>query len=252
MRNSFIHGLWGIYSNKSHWWARLAKCDRDAKLYLMNPYSPKNSVYIFGEDNYKRMVDLGFNCKLIDKRPIVWDMEKEQYRHKIEIWKAGLEEFDSIVFLDWDTVPLKPIPDDFWEIIGQGEPVKAAIYIYHRRMVKRPPSDNRKVSSASFTYIRGKEHVDGIIKTWEEMGKPWKEELALSSYIDKLNGGWKGIKDYKKYDAPFYQIHFIPDLEKDQSRLIFQHCNHHVVKGLLGNGDNVKLRIDKKAEKLGK
>jgi hypothetical protein len=193
INSSFIHGLWGVYSNKNHWWARLSKCDGDIKLYKLNPYSPKTVVYIFGEDNFKRMQDLGFDCRLIDKKPYVWDMETEQYRHKIEIWKAGLQEFDAINFLDFDCISLRPIPGDYWDIMNQGESIKTPIYQYHKKRVNRPPNDYRKVSSASFVYIRGKEHADGMIKLWEEMGKPWKEEYVLTLYIDNMDGGWKGV-----------------------------------------------------------
>jgi len=249
MTNSFINGLWGIYSNKSHWWTRLPKCEKDIRFHQLNPYSPKTVVYIFGEENYKRTEDLGFVCKLIDKKPIIWDMEKEQYRHKMEIWKVGLQDFDSVVFLDWDCIPLKPIPNDFWDVMNQGEPIKTPIFMYHRKHVNRPPDDNRKVSSASFVYIRGKEHADKMIKLWEETGRPWKEEVTLSHYIDTLSGGWKGVENYRKHDPIFYQMSVMyPD--KDKSKLIFGHYNHHVIRHLTGNGQGVKERIDKLAKTL--
>jgi hypothetical protein len=244
MTNSFIHGLWGIYSAKNRWWSRLSKCDQDIKLYGLNPYSPKTVVYIFGEDNFKRMTDLGFDCRLIDKRPHVWDMETEQYRHKMEIWKAGTQEFDAVTFLDFDCIPLKPIPNDFWDVMNKGEPIKTPIYMYHKKRVNRPPNDFRKVSSASFVYIRGKEHAEGMIKLWEETGKPWKEEYTLTLYIDKLSGGWKGVENYRKHDPIFYQMTVIyPD--KDRKNLIFGHYNHRVISRLIGDGKNVKERIDK-------
>ena len=249
MNSSFIHGLWGIYSTKNHWWTRLSKCEKDINFHLLNPYRAKTTVYIFGEENYKRTSDLGLTCKLIDKKPIVWDMEKEQYRHKMEIWKAGLEDFDSVVFLDWDCIPLKPIPTDFWDVMNQGEPIKTPIYMYHRKHVNRPPNDNRKVSSASFVYIRGKEHADGMIKLWEESGRPWKEEVILSHYIDILSGEWKGVDNYRKHDPIFYQMSTIyPD--KDKSKLVFGHYNHHVIRQLTGNGKGVKERVDKMAKTL--
>ena len=249
LTNSFIHGLWGIYSNKSHWWTRLAKCDQDIRLYKLNPYSPKTVVYIFGEDNYKRMVDLGFDCRLIEKRPHVFDMETEQYRHKMEIWKYGTEEFDAINFLDFDCVPLKPIPSDYWDVMNVGEPIKTPIYVYHKKRVNRPPNDFRKVSSASFVYIRGKNHMKEMIELWEKTGRPWKEEYTLTLYIDNMNGGWKGLDDYRKYDPIFYQMTpLYPD--KDRNKLIFGHYNHKVIGSLIGNGKNVKERIDRLGKSL--
>ena len=251
MNSSFINGLWGIYSTKNHWWTRLSKCDQDIKFHKLNTYSPKTVVYIFGDENYKRMVDLGFTCKLIDKNPIVWDMETEQYRHKIEIWKAGLQDFDSITFLDFDCIPLRPIPSSFWDVMNEGAPIKTPIYVYHRKMVNRPPDDNRKVSSASFVYIRGKEHAEGIIKKWEEMGRHWKEELPLTAYIDSLDGGWKGVEGYRKYDPAYYEMSKqVYNNKKDRSKLIFGHFNHHVIKRLIGNGKDVKVRVDDLAKRM--
>jgi len=244
MKSSFVYGLWGIYSKKNNFWSRLSKCDNDIKLFKLNPYSPKAVVYIFGEDNFKRMTDLGFDCRLVDKRPYVWDMETEQYRHKMEIWKCGTQDFDEISFLDWDCIAFKTIPENFWSIIRYGEPIKASIWMYRQKRVNRP-GDQRKVSSASFVYIRGKEHMDAMIKLWEETGRPLKEEYTLTLYIDNMSGGWKGIENYKKHDVPFYQM---TPCYSDKKDLIFGHYNHRVVSHLLGDGKDVKLikaRIDK-------
>lgn len=245
MNCSFIHALWGVYSNKNKLWGRLSKCDNDIKLFKLNPYSPKTVVYIYGEDNFKRMTDLGFDCRLLDKKPYIWDMETEQYRHKMEAWRAGSQEFDAITFLDWDTISFRPIPDDYWTVMNEGESIKTPIYQYHKKRVNRPPNDFRKVSTASFLYIRGKEHMDAMIKVWEDMGKPLKEEYALTLYIDNMSGGWKGLDNYRKYDPIYYTM--TPELyaDKDRSKLIFGHHNFKVVNTLIGNGLNVKERIDK-------
>jgi hypothetical protein len=243
MKYSFIHGLWGIYGNKNKCWTRLSKCENDVKLYTLNPYSPKTVVYIFGEDNFKRMTDLGFDCRLIDKRPYVWDMETEQYRHKMEIWKAGTEEFDAITFLDFDCVPLKPIPSNYLDIMNEGDEIQTPIFQYRLKRVNRPPSDFRKVSTASFVYIRGKEHACNMNKLWEETGKPFKEEYTLTLYIDNLDGGWKGIENYRKHDPVFYTMTSLYH-DKDRSKLIFGHYNFKMISRLIGNGKNVKERID--------
>jgi len=249
MHCSFISGLWGIYSNENHWVARLTKCEQDIKLFSLNPYSPKTVVYIFGEDNFKRMTDLGFDCRLIDKRPCVWDMEKEQYRHKMAIWQAGSQEFDAVTFLDFDCIALKPIPNNYWDVMNIGEPIKTPIFQYKLKRVYRPPNDHRKVSSASFVYIRGKEHTEGIIKLWEATGRPWKEEYTLTLYIDNLSGGWKGLENYRKYDPVYYEMTpLYPD--KDRNKLIFGHYNHHVIRALIGNSIGVKGRIDILASKI--
>jgi hypothetical protein len=244
MKYTFAHVVWGIYPKETgyedtHWFQRRTKIDNDVRLYQRNPYTPKSVEFIYGEENYKRMVDLGFDCRLVDKRPIAFNMETEQYAHKLFGWQYALQEFDACVFLDFDCIACQPIPSDFWDVINEGEPVKAALYIYHLRRVNRPPNDYRKVSSATMVYLRGKEHADGIIQKWLDMGKPWKEEYPLSTYIDGLGGGWKGVENYKKYDLPHHVLSDIKELNslKKQSDITFVHINHNVTSRLLSSVD---------------
>lgn len=251
---SFIRGIWGIYDvNKTlgRWYSRRTKIDNDITLAKLNPYAPKCKVYVFGEDNFKIMTDKGFDTVLIDKKPFIWDMEKEQYRHKIEIWRAGLQEFKEIVFLDWDCVPVKPIDNEFWNIIANGEKIKATIYQYKIRRAFFRKGDERKLSASTLTYINGLEHCEGIIKTWEKIGRPWQEEVALSKYIDELNGGWKGILDYmSKFETKFHTLYYKYPSEYIKNAILkystFYHLNCYKVAALLGDEkiDGIKTRLD--------
>ena len=135
--------------------------------------------------------------------------------------------------------------------MGHGEPIKATIWMYHQKRVNRPPNDYRKVSSASLVYFRGKEHMDAMIKLWEETGRPLKEEYTLTLYIDQRDGGWKGLENYRKYDTPFYTMTKLYPNEKKE--VIFGHYSSRVVSSLLGDGKNIngiKDRIDKMAVNL--
>jgi hypothetical protein len=250
---SFVRGIWGVYDNGSMGkaYSRRRKIDNDILLAKLNPYAPKCKVYVFGEDNFKYIKDMGFDAVLIDKKPICWDMVKEQYRHKIEIWKAGLQENDEIVFLDWDCVPCAPIPSDLWNVLGESGNIKTTIYMYRLKRLHTRKGDERKLSSSTFVYIKGKEIVDGIIQTWERIGRPWQEEVALSQYIDDMNGGWKGIEDYRiKFEQPYHILywHYSPEIYKDvyAKNSIFYHLNHNKVSWLLGNKDvnGIKQRLD--------
>lgn len=250
---SFIKGIWGVYDSKKELgkiYSRRAKIDNDILLAKLNPYSPKTKVYVFGEENYKKMVDDNWDCTLIDKRPFVFDMEKEQYRHKIEIWKSGLEEFDEVVFTDWDCVPTQKIPDNFWEVMRVGEKIKASIYMYVRARVPERIGDTRKTSAATFVYLKGKETAEGIIEEWERLGRPFFEEIALSTYIDKINNGWKGVIDYMKFEPIYHTLfHSYPvDYVKNVmlKNNIFFHLNSANVLGIIGEGnvDKIKKRLN--------
>ena len=41
-------------------------------------------------------------------------------------------EYDEIVLLDWDTVQIKPIPEDFWDVLAQKAPIQAVLRVYFR------------------------------------------------------------------------------------------------------------------------
>ena len=254
MSKSFIHGIWGVYKHQdNHWYTRRPKIDNDMKLELLNPYAPPTKVYVFGKDNYKRIIDMGFDestVVMVDKKPCVFNMETEQYRHKIEVWKCGLEEFDEIVFLDWDCVPIHQIPNNFWNVMAQGEKIQATLYMYTIRRAHWRTGDTRKLSASTFVYVRNKKIVNDIIKVWEENGRLWQEEIALSKYIDEINGGWHGIEKYKKYEPKYHNLfwYFDPDFLETKIPLFF-HYNKNKVKFILGNGKNVKSRLDYMYEK---
>jgi hypothetical protein len=239
MNRSFIRGVWGIYDKDGSLgkpYSRRTKIDNDIALAKLNPYESKFRVYIFGEENYKRVTDMGYDTVLIDKKPICWDMKKEQYRHKIEIWKYGLMDFDQVVFLDWDCVPVQPIPKNFWDILEKGPKIQATLYMYRLRRLSSRTHDERKLSASTFVYMREKNISEEIIKVWESMGRPWQEEVALSQYIDNLDGGWKGIENYKKYEpAGFHSLfHLYKDFSFLKERLpIFYHLNHRIVSSIL-------------------
>ena len=207
MKRGFVRGLWGIYDDRHHFKHR-RKLDNDIKLLKHNMYAQPFKAYVFGEDNYKYLVDQGFDCKLVDKKPIVWDMDKEQFRHKIEIWRCGMEDFDEIVHLDWDTQLIKPLPSDFWEVLEQKASVQAILRIYHKSKAKKwREVDKRKVCCASWVYMRDKNIPDELIAQWEEMGRPWSEEEVLSKYTDGLVGGWKGIEKYwETFEPPYFTL----------------------------------------------
>ena len=251
----FIRGVWGVYNvpnNKLY--ARKTKVDNDIQFSLLNPYEPKWKIYAFGEDNHKKMVDLGYDSVLIDKRPFVWDMEKEQYRHKLEFWRCGLQDFEEVVFCDFDCIPLKQLPIDFWQVLGEGEKIQASLFQYTKKRCFWRVGDSRKVSAATFVYLRGKEIADGIIKTWEGMGRPLKEELALSKYIDDLDGGWQGKEHYKKYEPRYHNTFWYWDKEYfiNHKDPIFCHFNTHRISYFMGDknvgGIRLRLAAEYKAE----
>lgn len=235
VKRGFVRALWGIYEHSGRrFFKRRGKLDNDIKLAQACPYAEPFRTYVFGEDNYKFLVDKGFNCKLVDKKPIVWDMNKKQFRHKLEVFKCGMEDYNEIVFLDWDCFPIKPLPDNFWEVLGKKEPIQAILRMYHRRKAYwRGGVDVRKIPCASFVYIRDKEVTLDLIKMWEKLNRPWSEEVVLARYMDERIGGWKGMDKYWEfYEPDFFRLQearVFPVQKLNEKNQCFRHLNMHGV-----------------------
>jgi len=246
-KRSFVRGVWGVPDiNFLPGKNRRIKVANDILFAKINPYEPPLKVYVFGEDNYKILSDMGFNCVLINKNPYIYERPMEEYRHKMEIWRHAQQEFDEMVFLDWDCIPLRPIDYDFWDVMQKGAKIQATIYMYMKeKALWRMDKDPRKISAATFVYMREPDIANDIINIWKNMGKPWREELALTLYIEKLNNGWKGIEDYRKskFEPPYHTLFYHYDNAYKNSIMLkyntFFHMNKNKIQCLLGNENNV-------------
>jgi hypothetical protein len=170
------------------------------------------------------------------------------YRHKIETCDRALQEFDEIIILDWDTLTVNPLPDDFWDSFTGGMPIRTALRSlsvgYTRRFLSirqahwRTEGKN-EIVWAGCTYMRGREVSLGIIETWEKLGRPWSDEVAIAAYLDGLSGGWKGTDYHWEH---FEMMHFsqpgdkaFPDEMLATKRLYFQHFSYDETRTILAN-----------------
>ncbi len=204
-KRSFVRSLWGVYDDNDRMLLRRKKQDNDIKLNLLNPFKIDFVSYTFGKDNHQYLLDQGIKSVMVDDKPIVWSMHEEQFRHKLEVFKRAMEDFDEIVFLDWDCMPIRSLPDDFWETMYKRQSIQAIMRMYHRNKAHWRNSDKRKVPEAGWVYIRDRTIPNRLISLWEEMGRPWSEEIVLAQYIDNCMDGWKGIEEYfENYEPLFY------------------------------------------------
>ena len=247
MKRAFIRGLWGIYEHdERRFYKRRLKLDNDMKMVKLNKNSKNHITYVFGEDNYKYLIDQGFEARLVDKRPIVWDMDNEQFRHKLEVLHQGMQEFDEIAFLDWDCTECRPLPDNFWERLGEKAEIQAVLRQYRRRKISWRSEHIRKMPEASFVYINNKETTVGLNKLWEEMGRPWSEELVIAKYMDNLSGGWQSLEYYWDNYEPFFSTYGnckAPSPSAKEEGYQYIHINEDVVGEVLkeAEGDSDKL-----------
>lgn len=218
VKRAFVRSVWGDISSNG---IRDGKLGRDIEASKTNQYLKYSDfkVYVFGSDNYASLVENGFDCKMIDSSSSVYDMKTRLYRHKLDALFKAMEDYDEIVFLDWDCYPVASIPDNFWDVMGKKAPFQANLFQYRTKKCLWRNVDWRKVCNGGFLYIRDKSIPRAFIckyndlsqwaeKKREEREKKGKslrfreeclmfdDEPAFSKWVDDYTGGWKGMEMY--------------------------------------------------------
>ena len=213
MKRGFIRAFWGTSDVKyDEGWAnpstRYARMENDIKMVMGNKSTVPFTTYIFGQENYDMAKKLGVKeCVLVNKEPFIYDLQKEFWKHKLDIFQYAMEEdgYDEMVYMDWDCLPVKPLFDGFWEQLGQKESIQCNLQFYRRRKcLWRGDTDTRKTCNGGFVYIRDKNIPDGFQKVWEKFEPEHKfwDEVTISKYIDNITGGWKGTEYYWEHYEP--------------------------------------------------
>ena len=222
MKRTFIRCVWGAYSSNQElkdeaakiWKGvdkleRRSKIDSDIQLIQDNKFNEPFIVYVYGKDNYDKMKSLGLDCALVDPNPAPFDQVKYVYRHKLELIKYAMEAdgYDEIIYLDWDCIPQKKLPDNFWDEFQKKGSIQACLQQYRRRKCLWRQDDVRKVPNGGFVYLRDKTIPSQVIKIWETMPQD-NDEPAWAKFIDNMMGGWKGMDEFwKTYETPFCNLH---------------------------------------------
>lgn len=196
MKKSFVRGLWGVYDDSNRITKRRYRVRRNIEEVVTAEYTIPFKTYVFGEENYKELIAQNVDAVLVDKNPAPFDLVKYQYRNKIEILKYAMEEFDEIVYMDWDVSQHRPLPNDFWEKLQKREKIQACLQQYHRRKCHWRKKDLRKVPNGGFLYLRDKSLPDLAANWWEKLGKQDNDEPSWAKIIDEMMGGWKGVQAF--------------------------------------------------------
>lgn len=121
-----IRILWGDFE-------RYSSQITNAKKYNFN-----EKVFVWGKENYKKLISLGYDCHLIDDEPYDYNIANNHtfisygsLTHKILGIKIALQLFDEVLFLDWDCVPTKPLDENFYhQIKEKGSSLQVPLYCY--------------------------------------------------------------------------------------------------------------------------
>lgn len=242
MKRALIRAVWGEFTGESMDDCKTLK-EYEAKYTSPKPSKLVNDItyiaqhtdkcsfvtYVFGKYNTS-LISVWFPTSKVIKiaeEPSMWDMKTELYRHKLEVFKAAMEDFDEIVYLDWDCVPQKKVGNEIWGILNKKESFQANLQLYKTKKCLWRKEDQRKTCNGGFVYMRDKKIPDLLIKNWEsfktltenqrhkreekgldlrqrEKSLIYDDEPSMSLYVDDVMCNWKGMN--------VYWNHFEPDI----------------------------------------
>lgn len=237
MKRMYIRALWG-YADKAEtdsYSGRRSKMDNDIDIVMYNDNDEPFMTYVCGQKNFDYLKSKNINCKLLSKDPFIYEPIKgvqHMYGHKLYVMQAAMEDYDEIVFLDWDCMAATKIPNNFWSTLGEKEAFQASMRGYKKRKCHWRRRDKRQRPCASFVYFRDKKIIDEMVEMWEK-DKRRSEEDVFAKYTDEMIGGWQGADKYWELFEPHFfnlDIHEIPfrcfPTEKVETKnLVFVHMN---------------------------
>jgi len=218
MKRGFVRALWGIHDKSHRILARRFRTDDDMNRIKGCEFNEPFLTYVMGKENYEAFSGTGFDCKMISEEAQAFDLVRYQFRNKLEVLKYAFEEdgYDELVYLDWDCVPQKKIPDDFWDVLHQKEDFQACLQLYHRRKCHWRKEEMRKVPNGGLMYIGNEKIVTNAIRFWEETGKNDSDEIAWAKLSDNIAGGFDMDDFWDRFEFPFGNLHRASPYSKEK------------------------------------
>jgi hypothetical protein len=72
------------------------------------------TVYVWGSDNYNKLIDLGYKCVLMSNENTIHDNENTKFLHKLIGLKEASLKHDKFIFMDWDVEIERELDDEFF------------------------------------------------------------------------------------------------------------------------------------------
>ncbi len=218
MKNAIIRGVWD------------GEGARHCVLEEAISASAKNGdtvdrVYCYGKSNQRMLKKYGYDSILMDKRGCTTKTKDNHWIHKKKIFCCALEEFNSVLWIDWDVQQKKKLPTDFWEELNNGPSLRSSLVVqrtpnrgawwrlpveYEYREVKWQPDGTTPIQdeekavwasklmpSGGYLYLRGQEIAKTLLDTHNEFPS-WKGQPIKALMMDRLHNGWIGASRYKR------------------------------------------------------
>lgn len=207
----FIRAIWGTTNpeHKFHKFRDSLTPEVDDTV-LYNQFSEPFVTYILGRENYEWFVDRYPKAEAVLVQDDPFFNSTRVWPNKMFILKKAMEDFDEIIYMDWDTEAIKKCPKTIWETLRTKEVFQAPLYKYgHAKINWRRRGGNKFVPCGAFVYIRDKSIPENMLNMDSKYDLPNKylDEVYFAKQTDELMGGWKGTQEYKeRFEPPFCNI----------------------------------------------
>lgn len=231
MTGTFIYGLWG----NAELTPRRAKILTEIERWASAKLRPEPfEVYVYGEENRDWLAARDIPSMMLDTDPLVdfyqvggapepsgkgqtvWG-DCAIWRHKTGFIQAAIDRHRTVIWLDWDTVMVRPLPEDFWQKMRRGRAIQMSLVQYCRRICGWRRDDKRKIPVGSFVYCRDRRIMERVNREYAKERNA-VDQTIFAKVLDQMAGGWLGCDAYQEMGFSPYchrvysQIHE-PDVE---------------------------------------
>lgn len=213
---TFIRGLWGEAADSEYPTHTLPATLYEIDKSLQKTHQPQpTTVYCWGDANFAFLQSRGANTVLASHEPIAnysgnpktprgeidsmgrINFGLSMWRHKLESFRLALQQYEHVIWLDWDVHQIRPLPTDFWSTLAKGQPIQAVLRQYRRPQCPWRLLGKRIVVHGAFVYCRSLLLIERTIDVHAQHFSYYTDETAISFVIDELLGGWPGINEYR-------------------------------------------------------
>lgn len=213
MASGFVRVLWGT-GDSSQWDTKLAtralnKTMEDVRSCVRRQRAVRGVTYVYGEDNFQYVQSLGFDARLLDKRPILYPSQDGMWRHKLEAIRVAMDDFDEIIYLDHDVqTRFRRVPRRLWRQLKHRAPLQSSLRSYRRVKIGWRQQGRRLLPAGAFIYMRDRKIAERLVEVAKAQ-PTWTDEHCMAYVIDELDpylwssGVDAGIAKYGSTFAPY-------------------------------------------------
>lgn len=186
---------------------RRSKIEVNIQSCLKREHQIPTVTYTFGKKNHEHLKDLGLKSVLVNDEPYAYHPTRQIYQHKLEAHQYMLDDYDEVVFLDWDTYIKAPLPDDFWDVMNEKDVFQGALRSYRSPRLKHRETTkaNKAIPTGAFVYMRGSDIAEKLLRHNQSGPNKWSCEPAMGMLVDEITDGWKGFEVYwERFEPVFY------------------------------------------------